>query len=231
MPFAAEFSEFVSTHPAEKTGDGFRHSGSTRVHHGLSNPTMRGFVKAWAQAHTDLSYEDWLATMDGLYRGSSIDEACLAGFMLGHYQDYRSQLPLQTLDIWIGLLEGWREIDTTCQSNFSAKEMLDRWEQWQPFLTELANRPTIQHRRASLALLVKPIRQGPESCLIDQALSNISVLKEEKDKLITKAVSWVLRTAIKHYRDIVVEYVVENRTKLPSIALREFDKKLITGKK
>lgn len=231
MDHSPEFTAFVNDHPTEKHDDGPQHSGSPRIHHGLSNPTMRQFVLDWANAHPGLTYDDWLVTMSGLYVGESIDERCLAGFMLGQYKRFRKQVPLATLDAWIGQLEGWREIDTTCQSNFTAKEVLAAWDVWQPLLVDLSQRETIQHRRASLVLLVKPVRDSNDERLISTALVNVDRLKHEGDKLITKAISWVLREAIKRHRDAVGAYVAEQESTLPAIAVREFYKKYQTGKK
>lgn len=231
MNYAQEFREFVIAHPSDKPADSKTSSGSSKVHYGLSNPTMRDFVKQWVSEHPSLSYEDWQATLSALYQAESIDECMLAGFMLGQYPKFRRDLPLSVLDTWIGHLEGWREIDTTCQSNFTAKEVLSAWDQWQPFLIDLSQRTTIQHRRASIVLLVKPVRDSAEECLITTALTNVETLKHETDKLITKAISWILRESIKRHRQVVGDYVAQHADTLPPIAVREFKKKYETGKK
>ncbi|MGB7339941.1 MAG: DNA alkylation repair protein, partial [Phototrophicaceae bacterium] len=139
--------------------------------------------------------------------------------------------PLTVLDAWIDCLSGWREIDTTCQSNYTAKDILAQWDNWQPFLLDLARRDTIQHRRASLVLLVKPVRESTDERLITTALYNVDTLKHESDKLITKAISWILRESIKRHRQRVGDYVQNNSDSLPAIAFREFTKKYETGKK
>jgi 3-methyladenine DNA glycosylase AlkD len=96
---------------------------------------------------------------------------------------------------------------------------------------DLSQRDTIQHRRASLVLLVKPLLDSEYERIISTALGNVDALKHEKDKLITKAVSWILRSSVKRHRQIVGEYVFKNEASLPAIALREFKKKYTTGKK
>jgi len=197
----------------------------------MTNPTMRSVVKQFKANNPSITYDDWVATLDGLYRGESIDEACLAGFMLGEYPTFRAKLSLSKLDEWIGTLEGWREIDTTCQSNFTPEEVLSRWNQWKVLLADFARRPDIEYRRASIVLFIKPIRTKADDRLIKLGLENIDLLKHEENKLITKAVSWLLRTSIKHYRTQVYAYVENNRAQLPSIAVREFDRKYRTGKK
>lgn len=231
MSLAAEFRQFIQAHGADKPADSQQHSGASHIHYGLSNPTMRGFVQDWALAHENLSLEDWQATLTDLYAGESVDEKCLAGFLLGHYATLRGQMPLAWLDGWLGQLEGWREIDTTCQSNFSAKEVFARWDDYAPFLRDLAERDTIQHRRASLVMLIRPLRESDDARIFELALQNVEMLKHERDKLITKAVSWVLRQAIKHHREAVGDYVARGKDTLPAIAAREFTKKYQTGRK
>jgi len=231
MTYAHEFRYFVLAQSPDKPKDGSTYSGSSRKHYGLSNPTMRNFVKQFAEKHPDLTYEDWEATLSALYQGKSIDERCLAGFMLGQYKQFRKDLPLPVLETWIGQLEGWREIDTTCQSNFTAKELLAEWDSWKPFLVDLSQSENISQRRASLVLLVKPVRESDDKRLITIALANVERLKLETDKLITKAISWILREAIKQHSATVANYVEVNSDSLPSIAVREFKQKYKTGKK
>lgn len=232
MPsYAKDFRAFVITQEPNKINDSAIHSGSSHVHYGLSNPVMREFVKTFASNHPNLTYEDWQATLTDLYQADSIDEICLAGFMLGKYTKFRNQISLSTLGTWIAELQGWREIDTTCQSNYTAKDLLKQWDLWEAFLLDLAQRKTIQHRRASLVLLVKPVRDSADERLITTALANVETLKHESDKLITKAISWILRESIKRHRERVGTYVAENNDSLPAIAVREFKKKYETGKK
>ena len=54
---------------------------------------------------------------------------------------------------------------------------------------------------------------------------------KEKEVLITKAVSWLLRSMIKYYRNEVTDYLNENKESLPKIAVREVSIKLETGRK
>ena len=49
--------------------------------------------------------------------------------------------------------------------------------------------------------------------------------------MISKAISWVLRSLIKHHRKLVADYLTSNVATLPKIAVRETLIKLETGKK
>lgn len=63
------------------------------------------------------------------------------------------------------------------------------------------------------------------------AFENILTLCGEKDILITKAISWLLRSLIKHHKYAVQEFLDENHEQLPPIAVRETIQKLKTGRK
>ncbi|HZX73671.1 MAG TPA: DNA alkylation repair protein, partial [Cyclobacteriaceae bacterium] len=76
-----------------------------------------------------------------------------------------------------------------------------------------------------------PISKHADQHLADMALANIDHLKHEKEILITKAISWVLRSMVRHHRKSLVAYMNENSDSLPKIAVRETNRKLDTGKK
>jgi 3-methyladenine DNA glycosylase AlkD len=65
--------------------------------------------------------------------------------------------------------------------------------------------------------------------LAEEAFRRIEKLKSEKEIMITKAISWVLRSMIRHYRSEVSNYVDQNAATLPKIAVRETRVKLDTG--
>lgn len=206
-------------------------TGSSRPRYGVRIPVMRQIMKTWAAANKDrVSYGHWGAILDALYKAQSVDECIMAGMLLGHFTAYRQRLPLATLDSWLAHLEGWIEVDSTCQSAFSEREMLDRIEEWEPFLKALNSDANIHKRRASLVLLVKPIR-GSNVRIAQLALAQVDGVKHEHDKLITKAVSWVLREGVKSHRQLIADYIAANRDSLPALAVREVTRKLETGRK
>ena len=231
MSLAQDFNHFVERYQSGKSAQAAtEETRSSRRYYGVRNPDMHVFLKQWSSENT-LTYDQWLAEMQQLYNGSSVEECCFAGIVLAKYSKFRQQLPLNTLDKWLGQLEGWQEVDTTCQSTFTAKELLANWDEWEKLLISLANDDNINKRRASLVLLVMPIRKTPDTRLLDIGLSNIGKLKHEKNTMITKAVSWLLRSAINQHQAAIEDYVDKNEETLPAIAVRETRNKLITGKK
>jgi 3-methyladenine DNA glycosylase AlkD len=80
-------------------------------------------------------------------------------------------------------------------------------------------------------LLCSPVRKHEDEYLATQAIANIEKLKHEKEILITKAISWLLRSMVKHHKKQVASYIEKNKSTLPAIAVRETMMKLTTGKK
>ncbi len=114
----------------------------------------------------------------------------------------------------------WCEVDSLCQSTFIADEVLKRWKEWGKLLKRFVKSENISKRRASIVLLVKACRESDDSRLSDLLFENIEKLKQEKDILITKAVSWGLRELIKNHKNEVAKYLNENIDSLPKIAIR-----------
>jgi 3-methyladenine DNA glycosylase AlkD len=75
------------------------------------------------------------------------------------------------------------------------------------------------------------VRDSDDTRLADLAFTNIDKLKKDKEILVTKAISWLLRDLIKHNRQRVETYLKENENMLPRIAFRETRAKLLTGRK
>lgn len=207
------------------------HQGAARKWYGLKNDQRRRILLDFCAANKDLSFDDWLALIDSLYHGESYEERCAPQTLFRKYLRYRRQLPLAQLDAWLGRLDGWAEIDSTCQTVFTDKDLLADWDGWSALLKALADDANINKRRAALVLLTAPISQSDDSRILELSLELIDRLKSEKDKRITKAISWLLRKGIKQHREAIAAYLEANTDSLPAIAIRETRKKLLTGKK
>lgn len=207
------------------------HLGTKRLWYGLKIEQSRAIVLDFIAARKDLSYEDWLALIDSLYHGESYEERCAPRTLFRKFPRYRRQLPLAQLDAWLGCLNGWAEVDSTCQTVFSDKDLLADWSGWSAMLESLAGDANLNKRRAALVLLTAPVSQTDDARILDLSLELIDRLKGEKDGRITKAISWLLRKGIKQHREAIAAYIDANAPALPAIALRETRRKLATGKK
>ena len=207
------------------------HLGTTRRWHGLKNAQRRRILLDFHAAHKDLGFDDWLALCDSLYQGESYEERCAPQTLLLKYACYRRRLPLARLHQWLGCLDGWAEVDSTCQTVFSDQDLLADWAAWSSLLEALAEDANVNKRRAALVLLTAPISQSQDQRILELSLRLIDRLKSDKDKRITKAISWLLRKGIKQHRQAIAACLEANAASLPAIAIRETRKKLETGKK
>lgn len=207
------------------------YNGTNHPQYYLTNPEIREIARKWAGEHKDISLDVLLELLDSLYMGESHTEKSFGGKLLQYLPKQKAQVNTSNLDKWLDHLEGWSEIDSLCQSVISAKDMLDDWDGWEQIITEFSNRSSIAHKRASLVLLTGPVVQSEDERLANLAFINIDRLKSKKDILITKAISWLLRSMITNFRDQVETYISKYADMLPKIALRETTNKLLNGKK
>lgn len=208
-----------------------RYIGSTKHSYTISSPVKKQLVKGWIKQHPSLSFSEYLDLLNALYLGTSHDEISLGGKLLEYIPTLRKQLKPEHLDAWLGITEGWAEVDSICQSNFTAEELLANWSAWKKLICQCSMSKNIHKRRASLVLLTGPVRKNTDTKLSALAFEVIAKLQTENDILITKAISWLFRNMIKHHRKEVEMYLKENFNSLPKIAIRETNHKLLTGRK
>lgn len=176
--------------------------------------------------------EKLINLLNSLFQNATtFNEIDIAGRLLGLLPNSRKNLDPFLLDNWLNYTHGWAETDVLCQSNFTADELLSNWSVWKKLLKQFVKDKNIHKRRASIVLLAKSLRQSDDPKFSDLAFENIEKLKSEKEVLITKAVSWGLRSLIKFHQTEVVKYLEENKNSLPKIAYRETLSKIQTGKK
>lgn len=198
----------------------------------LSHPQVRSLVKGWNKEHKTLDNEVLIDVLNSLYsNATSATEKYFASFLIGENKSLRSSIRPTDVDYWLNYLNGWAQIDCLCQTNFTADELLSNWTEWESFLDKFNRSKNIRKRRASLVLLIKPMRQVYDKRFLKVAIKNIDNLKHEKEILITKAISWILREMSKNYRKEVQVYLTENKSTLPPVAVRETRRKLETGRK
>lgn len=175
--------------------------------------------------------DDIISMLDELFCSGVYDYINFAGKFLSKSKKVHENITFDQLEKWIKQTEGWAENDVICQSLFSEREVLERWGKWEKAIKKFSKDKNIQLRRASLVLQCKPARESNDSKLRKLAFETIEKLKGERDILITKAVSWLLRSLSEKNKKEVRKYLEANRESLPKIAYRETIRKIETGKK
>lgn len=205
--------------------------GNTHPRYAISVPMLRTIAKEWMQQHRDLSAKEFSTVLNDLIQAESSTEKTLAGILLGYSTKEQRKFNPIIFDKWLNHLVGWAEIDAVCTGKYSITELVNQWEKWEGLLIKFSRSKNINKRRASLVFFCSPLSQFENRQLCLTLFQIVDALKNEKDVLITKAISWVLRSMVKHNRKSLEEYLESNADTLPKIALRETLVKLKTGKK
>jgi 3-methyladenine DNA glycosylase AlkD len=218
--------------PALREGHGRdSYGGSGHLYYDLPVPERRAIARRWVAGRRGSPVGDRLALIDSLFAGDSHEEKTLASIILGYDASARRAARPSDVDRWLGRLHGWAEIDSLCQSVFTPDDLAADWPAWRDLIRRLAGDPNINKRRAAMVLLNAPVRTSSDVRFRDLALEVIDRLKGERDILITKAVSWLLRSMVGRHRQAVVDALERGAAVLPAVALRETRAKLETGVK
>ena len=197
----------------------------------VSAGELRKLARVWVRDNRDLPPSDMLRICDGLFAGKTHQEKAMAAIILGYANAARAEAGQERIEGWLGHLHGWAEVDALCSNVFQYEEMLGDWSRWKALLNRLSRDANINKRRASLVLLTGPVRYSDDVRLSDLAFSLIELLKSERDILITKAISWLLRNLSLRHKGEVATYLKSNETVPPRIAVRETMLRLKTGTK
>lgn len=208
-----------------------RYHGNNHYYYGLNVPIKRKIAKDFLHKNSKLSGSEFVEIVSQLVQGISFEEKTIAGYLVEIGQSFHSDITTKNIDSWLDHLMGWAEIDCLCQSSFKSTEILQNWLEWEILLDRFAKDKSISKRRASLVLLNKAVEQSSDERLSTSAFRNIDHLKIEKDIIISKAISWLLRSLVKNHRSKVENYLENNKDTLPRIAIRETHLKLNYGVK
>lgn len=226
-----EINQMNSVHSPADITFGQKYLGTDKPYHGFNTKQMVGLSKKIVKEN-DLSSDQIIKLLDSLYQnGTSYTEIVVGPMILSLSPQTLKNFDPKNLDLWLNYTHGWAENDILCQSNFTAEILLSNWSDWKSWLKKFNQNSNINKRRTSLVILTKPLRQSSDPRLSRLAFANIDRLKGEKDILITKAVSWVLRSLVTFHKEEVLAYLEKNKDSLPKIAYRETLSKALTGRK
>jgi 3-methyladenine DNA glycosylase AlkD len=194
-------------------------------------PQLRTAAKNWAKQNGTIPVKDAESIISTLIRDQNSMKKCMAGILLGYLPAQRKALDPRLYDQWLDHTVGWAAVDAVCYANFKADEILEDFPAWEALLKNLVKSENPNKRRGALVLLTKPLTQSADSRLGRLAFHLIDNTKHEKDILLTKAISWLMRSLIKLHKKELETYLKANKDTLPAIALRETANKLRTGRK
>jgi 3-methyladenine DNA glycosylase AlkD len=204
--------------------------GNNHPRYPINNPTLRTLIKTWIRTNI-LTQKEFVALLTVLVKAPSGTEKMTAGMLLDYATKDQIQFDPKVYDSWLNHLVGWAEVDTLCYGHFKISVFLENWSAWKKLLLKLNKSKNINKRRASIVLLCKPLTRTDDERVQQLTFRLVDQLKSEKEILITKAISWILRSMVKLHKKPLQDYLNKNKNSLPAIAVRETLTKLTTGKK
>jgi len=231
-PLHKEILEQIQRNSGKPTQHTFldNYLGNHHPRYPISIPALRKIAKEWMKGHRTLPVSKFAPLLTSLIKGKSSTEKCMVGILLDYSTLEQLKFDPKLFNSWLNHLQGWAEVDSLCTGRYSDSEIISQWKSWKPLLSQFSKDNNIQKRRASLVLLCSPLHKSDDARLATMALQNIGKLKSEKEVLITKAISWVLRSMVKHHRP-ALEQFMKLESGLPPIAVRETMRVLETGRK
>ncbi len=198
--------------------------------YGVRVPRLRAIARDWQRAHTGIASSDLVAVADALWDGGSREERVLAMVLFQCYQRHIPALDWAHFDRWRRGLDNWEVTDQM------GVRVLGPWVLADPearvgYLWDLIADQDVWSRRLALVATVWLNRGYDGATFPDLTLGLVDRVKEERDPMITKAVSWALREMVKQHQDRVAAYLEANQDLLAPHVVREVDTKLCTGLK
>lgn len=192
-------------------------------------PDLHTIANAFHKQYKDMQMHDLIAICGALFCGTSREEKVLASMILAAFPDILKKLPAKHINRWMGTLSGWEEVGTFCRD-------VDVWLRDDPtnrtsLLKQWNKHKMLEKRRASLVVLCSTVRKNNHAAWATLSYIFIGTLTSARHVMITKAISWLLRSLLTHHQKGVRVYLQTHTDSLPKIALRETLKKMETGKK
>jgi len=198
--------------------------------YGVRVPQLRGIARDWQRAHRGVARQDLMVLVEALWGGGSREEKMLALYLLQGHKRWIPDLTWGHFDRWRRGLDNWEVTDGLGVRTLGPWLLADP-EARLDRLWELIADEAVWSRRLALVATVWLNRGYGGFTAPDLTLGLIDRIKEERDPMITKAVSWALREVAKVHPDRASAYVQENGDVLAAHVVREVSNKLRTGLK
>ncbi|MFH1862008.1 MAG: DNA alkylation repair protein [bacterium] len=194
---------------------------------GVPTGDLRGLLKViLREVGGERGYRETLELAEAAFQRRTIELVSVSYAALNKVKRFWQPDLLQHIRNWIPKIADWAVCDGT---GFLLGEMLLRGMITYPDIEDLQQHESLWGRRLSIVALVLPMRQGFGD--VDYYLKAITCFCDSREKMIYKAVSWVLREGTKSNPDKIRSFLDQHRQTLHGSVLREVNNKLTKGTK
>ena len=223
-----ELAAFANRTRSEVISGGYAPSALRWV--GASVPQFRSVVRKYAVVLKDAPAADVRSVAMRLVKGRGAEARQVGYELIQRRKDVRSSLTRTQIEALGRGNDNWASVD-----GFSAYIAGPAWKQGlvtDRDVMRWAKSPNPWWRRTALASSVALNRRTPGSTGdAPRTLRVCRALAADPHPLVTKAVSWALRSLVAHDPAAVRSFVEDHKAVLPSSVIREVRTKLATGRK
>ncbi len=198
--------------------------------YGVRIPKLRQIAKDWYKQNKDLNLKSFIELFSVLWKDKSREERTIAIELLNFYKEHIPNISKQSINDWIKSLDNWEETDGFALY-LVGRWMLSDMDKLQGYLWELIEDENVWLRRVAVVATIEFNDWKNDKANPELTFKLIDVVKEDKHPMITKAVSWAIRTLIKEHKDEVATYMEKNSSVLAKHVVREVNNKLTSGLK
>ena len=211
----------------------YRQGNEMAVPSGLKNigvrvPSLRKIAKDWLKKNKDIGDNDFLDLVQTLWQQPIFELRSLALELLMADKNYLKNFDWKLGELWLKDVNNWSHCDflSTQILGFLVLEKKSHLPKLKSYLKKKGK----WFRRSAIVSLIQLIRQ--KEIKAGEVLKMIDQLADDKDPMIQKAISWVLREMVRAgARKEVEKYVKQNQNRLAGYVVREVTNKLQTGLK
>jgi 3-methyladenine DNA glycosylase AlkD len=211
----------------QKSMSGFVVGGKAKLY-GVKVPVLR---KIAAEVNKDLKSatdEQFLEFVDKVYAQGSHEEKHLACYLVEKRKSVLGYFNWRLIKKWSAVVDNWANNDVLACLVIGPWVVLN-FEERIKYLEQFIDSKNLWHRRLALVSMIMPIRAQKG---VNVSLRFVSKVAKERDPMITKAVSWLLREMVrKGFSKEVTAYLKANKNVLAPLVVREVINKLTTGLK
>jgi len=224
-----EFLKILKKNADEK----YRKGNEMTAPSGLSNlgirvPILRKIAKDWSKKNKDIRDRDFLNLIQALWKQPIFELRSLAQELLMAHKKFLRQFDWKVGEFWLKDVDNWSHCDVLSTQILGFLVLWDK--SYLNNLKSYLKKPGRWHRRAGIVSLLQLIRK--REIKAKEVLRMIDEIKNDKDPMIQKAISWVLREMIRAgFNQEVDVYLHQNKNIFATYVIREVDNKLRTGLK
>lgn len=184
--------------------------------HGIRAALVSGLGRKYYQEIKDLDKDAILSCCEGLWQTGYMEAGFIACHLSHAIRKRYQQADFDIFEHWIHhYITNWATCDTLCNHSLGAFiEMYPSFIHHLKTFTHSGNRWV---KRAAAVSLIVPARKG---MFLEDILEIAQRLLTDPDDMVQKGYGWLLKVASQQHQQLIFDFVMLNKQKMPRTALR-----------